>query len=114
MNVIDITSVFGNALDNAIESSVRVPDLERRLIRVAVFSQNELLMIRVENTFDGRLRIVEGHPVSLKPDPSQHGFGLRNIRGVAEKYDGTVTFESRENWFSLRILIPLPSGAKAT
>ena len=53
MSVIDLTSIFGNALDNAIESAKRVDDPEMRLIRVAVFAQNNLLMIRIENTFDG-------------------------------------------------------------
>jgi len=107
MSVIDITSIFGNALDNAIESSIRVADREKRLIRVAVFAQNNLLMIRIENTFDGRLRMVEGRPITLKSDRSRHGYGLRNIQSAAEKYGGTATFSAEKNWFSLRILIPL-------
>ena len=107
MSVVDITSIFGNALDNAIESSMRVADREKRLIRVAVFAQNNLLMIRIENTFDGRLRVVEGQPVTLKSDRSRHGYGLKNIQSAAEKYGGTATFSAEKNWFSLRILVPL-------
>lgn len=107
MSVIDITSIFGNALDNAIESSIRVSDHEKRLIRVAVFAQNDLLMIRIENAFDGRLRMVEGQPITLKKDRSRHGYGLKNIQSAAEKYGGTATFDARKNWFSLRILLPL-------
>lgn len=110
MSVIDITSIFGNALDNAIESSMRVVDSDKRLIRVAVFAQSNLLMIRVENTFDGRLHIVEGQPMTLKSNPSRHGYGLKNIRSAAEKYGGTTTFDAKKTWFSLRILIPLDSG----
>lgn len=107
MSVIDITSIFGNALDNAIESAARIPDPGSRLIRVAVFAQGELLMIRIENTFDGQLRVVEGQPRTIKADPVHHGYGLRNIRTAAEKYGGIMTFDASENWFSLRILIPL-------
>ena len=107
MSVVDVTSIFGNALDNAIESSMRVADLEKRRIRVAVFAQNDLLMIRIENSFDGRLRMVEGRPTTLKPDRARHGYGLKNIQSAAEKYGGTVTFDAKQNWFSLRILIPL-------
>jgi hypothetical protein len=107
MSVVDVTSIFGNALDNAIESSMRVTDRQKRLIRVAVFSQNDLLMIRIENSFDGRLRMVEGRPTTLKADASRHGYGLKNIQSAAEKYGGTATFDATKNWFSLRILIPL-------
>jgi len=107
MSVVDITSIFGNALDNAIESSMRVADTEMRLIRVAVFAQNDLLMIRIENSFDGKLRVVEGQPVTLKKDRAHHGYGLKNIRTAAEKYGGTATFDAKNNWFSLRILVPL-------
>lgn len=113
MKVIDITSIFGNALDNAIESSVRVPDRGGRIIRVAVFAQNDLLMIRIENSFDGRLRVVDGRPATLKSDPSQHGYGFKNIESAAERYGGTATFEAKASWFSLRILIPLPRGPRA-
>lgn len=107
IDVIDITSLFGNALDNAIESSMRVADKDSRLIRVAVFAQNDLLMVRVENTFDGQLRVVDGLPRTVKADHWRHGYGLRNIRGTAEKYGGTMTFNTANNWFSLRILIPM-------
>lgn len=107
MSVVDVTSIFGNALDNAIESSMRVADREKRLIRVAVFAQNDLLMIRIENSFDGRLRMVEGRPTTLKPDRARHGYGLKNIQSAAEKYGGTATFDAKQSWFSLRILIPL-------
>lgn len=106
MSVVDITSIFGNALDNAIESSMRVTDREKRLIRVAVFAQNDLLMIRIENTFDGRLRVVDGRPLTLKADSARHGYGLKNIQSAAERYGGTATFDARANWFSLRILLP--------
>ncbi len=113
MSVVDVTSIFGNALDNAIESSMRVADRDKRLVRVAVFAQNDLLMIRIENSFDGRLRMVEGRPTTLKSDRSRHGYGLKNIQSAAEKYGGTTTFDATGTWFSLRILIPLAARAGA-
>ena len=109
MSVIDLTSIFGNALDNAIESSMRVTDTDNRLVRVAVFARGELLMIRVENSFDGRLRMVEGRPATLKQNRARHGYGLRNIESAAERYGGTMTIEATDSWFSLRILVPLPA-----
>lgn len=107
MSVIDLTSIFGNALDNAIESSMRVSDPDNRLVRVAVFAHGELLMIRVENSFDGRLRMVEGMPATLKQNRARHGYGLKNIQSAAERYGGTMTIDASDSWFSLRILVPL-------
>ena len=111
MSVMDLTSIFGNALDNAIESSMRVTDPDNRLVRVAVFARGELLMIRVENSFDGRLRMVEGRPQTLKSNRSRHGYGLKNIESAAERYGGTMTIEATGSWFSLRILVPLAAGS---
>jgi sensor histidine kinase YesM len=111
IGVIDLTSIFGNALDNAIESSMRVTDPDNRLVRVAVFARGELLMIRVENSFDGRLRMVEGRPQTLKSNRTRHGYGLKNIESAAERYGGTMTIEATDSWFSLRILVPLASGS---
>lgn len=55
MDVMDISALFGNALDNAIESVKKIPDREKRLIHVAVAKQKGFLRIRVENCYEGVL-----------------------------------------------------------
>lgn len=107
MDVMDICSVFGNALDNAIESVLKLPDKEKRLIRIAVYTQNNFLMIRVENYFEGPLQMEEGEFKSTKQDKSQHGYGIKSIRYTAEKYGGSISTEAQDNWFHLRVLFPI-------
>ena len=104
----DISTLFGNALDNAIESVRKLPQEEKRLIHVAVARQKDFLRIRVENYYEGNLVFENGLPATTKEDKEYHGYGLKSIRSTVKKYGGSITIDTNENWFELRILIPLP------
>lgn len=108
MKVMDICSIFGNALDNAIESVLQLEDKEKRLIHVAVCAQKGFLLIRIENYFGGTLVFEDGMPVTTKKDKAFHGFGVKSIKNSVEQYDGTMTMSTDKGWFELKILIPFP------
>lgn len=109
METMDICSIFGNALDNAIESVEMLADPSKRLIRVSVSVQNGFLLIRVENYFESEIRQEGGEFKSTKKSATgYHGFGIKSIRYAVEKYNGSVSITPEENWFNLRALIPLP------
>lgn len=110
MDVMDICTVFGNALDNAIECEEQQADPEKRLIHVTVAAQRGFLLIRVENYYEGELCFDEGLPVTTKRDGDYHGYGLKSIRYVAQKYGGTARVGMQKQWFELRILIPISEG----
>ena len=107
IHVTDICSIFGNALDNAIESVVQEPDPERRLIHLTVTERNGFLFIMMANYCRTEVAFENGLPVSSKADRKNHGYGLRSIRHAVRKYDGTLTTMVRNNAFELKILIPL-------
>jgi len=113
MLVMDICSIFGNALDNSIESVMKLDDEEKRIIRVAVFSKNNFLMIRFENYFEHIVREQSGSYETTKKDSKHHGFGIKSIKKVIEKYDGALTISTEDNWFALRILIPLRNDTRS-
>lgn len=104
----DLCSLFGNALDNAIESVEQLEQPKKRLIRLAVYVQNNFLMIRVENYFESPIRKIEDEFKTTKKDSHYHGYGIKSIRYTVEKYGGSVGISTEEHWFSLRILIPIP------
>ena len=107
MHVTDICTIFGNALDNALESVVMLPDEQKRLIHVSVSAQRNFVFIQVSNYCEGELRCGEGRiPETTKKDRKNHGFGLKSIRYSVEKYGGSVSVDLKKNWFELRILIP--------
>lgn len=108
ISTMDLCSMFGNALDNAIESVMSIEDAERRLIKLAVFSQNDLLLIRFENYYVNSLAYYNGNLVTTKKDRQFHGYGLKSIRSVVEKYHGSISITTDNNWFVLVILLPIP------
>jgi len=110
MEVMDISALFGNALDNAIESVEKIGDKARRLIHLTVARQKGFLIIKVENYFEGEIDLRGGLPATTKDDTENHGYGLKSIRHVANKYGGTLSVSASENWFKLNLLIPLKSG----
>lgn len=109
MDVMDICTIFGNALDNAIEYELTIPDKEKRMIRMNVLAQKGFLVIRVENYFDGVLHLNGGIPPTTKQDQDYHGFGIKSIRYTAEKYGGSMKLSTQESWFRLNLLIPMPA-----
>ena len=112
METMDICSIFGNALDNAIESVLKIKDKEKRLIHVTVSQQKAFLMIRVENYFEGGLAFNAGQFETTKKEKQLHGYGIKSIRYTVNKYDGAVDIDTKRNWFDLKILIPLKSDKK--
>lgn len=107
MDVVDICTIFGNALDNAIEYEQQIAEKEKRLIHVSVFAQKGFLMIRFENYFEGKLTIEGDLPATTKKDTFNHGYGLKSIRYTVQKYGGVVNVGEKDNWFELKVLIPM-------
>lgn len=107
---IELSVIFDNALDNAMEGVKKLPDPDKRLIHVLAARQKGFLRIRMENYYEGDLNLKSGMPASTKQDKRYHGFGLKSIRSIVAKYGGSVTIVSKDGWFELRILLPLPEG----
>lgn len=102
----DLSVLFGNALDNAMESAAKLSDSDKRLIHLSVARQKRFLRIRVENCYEGEIRFVDGLPATGK-DARYHGYGMKSIRSIVEKYGGSMTVKVQDGWFELRILIPI-------
>lgn len=107
MDVMDICSIFGNALDNAIECEVKIPEKEKRLIHVTVSKQKQFLILRFENYCEETLQYQEGTPVTIKKEKEFHGYGLKSIQYTVNKYEGAVSVNLEDNWFELKVLIPI-------
>lgn len=107
MDIMDLSALFGNILDNAIESVMKVKDKEKRLIHLTVVQQKDFLRIRSENYFEGTLNFKDGLLKTTKSNQAFHGYGMKSIRSIAQKYGGSATFEAKGQWFEVRVLIPL-------
>lgn len=106
MDSMDICSIFGNALDNAIESVMKTNEKEKRLIHLSVSQVKSFVMIRIENYYEGNLKIDDGNFITTKNDKRFHGYGIKSIKYTVDRYDGVVNINAENHWFELKILIP--------
>ena len=105
MRPTDLSVLIGNALDNAIEGVRKIEDPEKRLIHISVTRQKSFVRFRVENCCEEELRFADGLPLTRK-DARYHGYGMKSIRSIVEKYEGSMTVKAQDGWFELRILFP--------
>lgn len=107
MHPMDINALFGNALENAMECVKKIKEEEQRLIQVSVVRKRDFLTICIANTCKEQMKFRQGLPVTNKKDKRYHGFGVKSIQSIANKYNGSMTVHLEHDWFELRVLIPL-------
>lgn len=99
----DIYSLFGNLLDNAIESTKQI-DGEEKNITLKIKRIGNLISISVKNPYKHDIRFVDGLPKSTKTNDGYHGFGVKSIKLITEKYDGTMQIDTKNNLFIISLL----------
>ncbi len=99
----EVYSLFGNALDNALESCSKVEDAEKRMISLKAVQRGDMVVLHVENSFAQEPVLVGGMPVTQKG--TGHGFGLRSIRQIAEKYGGAASVQVDGAIFKLTVFM---------
>jgi hypothetical protein len=110
MPVGDICSLFGNALENSIEAVSDLEEEQDRIISVLVREKVGMLVITVDNYYTGSITMKGDLPETTKGDRGYHGYGMKSIRMIAEKYGGEATIIV-DDMFHLSILLPIPSYA---
>ena len=108
----DIYSLFGNMLDNAIQTVIQL-EQDKRVIGVTIRAEGELLSINSHNYYSGNVHMEHGLPVTSKEDKKYHGFGVKSMVMIVEKYGGSISFDARDQIFNLNILLPLSGGGQS-
>ncbi|MCL2873465.1 MAG: GHKL domain-containing protein [Defluviitaleaceae bacterium] len=100
---IDIVTIIGNGLENAIEACERVNASEKRIN--ITFRYDEHLDIRIDNTFViAPVAKQTGFFQSIKNEPG-HGLGMESIQDAVDRYSGYMETVVDEGIFSLRITL---------
>lgn len=105
---IDLYSILGNAMDNAIEAVEKLREKEKRQIDVMIYRQQNFLVMNIINPLPERLTYKEGVPVTTKSDRNFHGFGIPSMKQILKKYDGFLNISEEDGCFSLKMLVPIP------
>jgi len=104
----DLCSLMGNAVDNAIEAAARMPRPEDRRVDVSLDRHLNFARLNVRNPYQGKLKLENGIPLTTKSDDRYHGFGVRSIRSIVQKYDGSLSVSSENSLYELKILFSIP------
>lgn len=109
MTSADIYALMGNALDNALECEIQEKENERS-VSLHINQHHDMILIHLENRCSVRPRFEADLPLTNKTDQNQHGFGVRSMRYIAEKYNGSIQMTVRDEKFLLDILLPKPQN----
>lgn len=97
----ELSTVFANALENAIHACTALPEGERRIVCKCLSHPG--LMFEVANTYAGEVRFDgEGLPVSVRRG---HGIGVRSIAAFCEKHGAACSYETKDGWFRIRVIL---------
>ncbi len=111
MRMTDISILFGNALDNALEYSLKQPDPEHRIITLRVDQQGEMVHIHLANYCKEAICFQDGLPIAPDNSSRDHGFGIQSICYLTEKYGGIYHFRQKDDYFILDIACPIAQKA---
>ena len=104
---IDISVLFGNLLENAVDACKGESGAEKRIV-VRAGLTGKMLCITVDNTYTGTLKYkAGGEIVSTKHRGA--GIGTRSVRSIAEQYGGVCRFEAKDGMFYASVLCAAPS-----
>lgn len=99
----DMTVILGNLLDNALNAVKKLEN--HRFIKIAMKYTKGRLIIKMVNSYNGTIIKKDGEIFTSKDDASNHGFGLKNIKSVLEKYNGMLECEYDESTFHTTLLM---------
>ena len=92
----ELCSLLSNALENAMQASEYIPDSNKRIIRLRMYSKNNKLCIDIRNSYQTEPILYQGLPVSKEQG---HGFGTKSMAHIVEKHGGVFQFSVKDGWF---------------
>lgn len=102
---IDLCTIIGNLLDNAMEACLKQSENEKRFIRVYIGVLKGQLYISITNSLRGNAN-KSGKVYITTKNSKLHGFGLMRIDRIVDKYGGYVNRQNEEGAFVTEIMLP--------
>ena len=102
MSADDICILIGNLLDNAI---LAAKESKEKQITLNIQPQDTYVSIFVSNSIDKSILKDNPELKTTKTNKDYHGYGIKNIKKVAETYNGLVRFYEDNNLFISDILL---------
>ncbi len=101
---LDMTAIFANLWDNAIEACLKV-EKDKRYIKFLIQRINDYVFINMENSFNNHILQNDQRLISTKKD--HEGIGISSIEAAVEKYDGVFLITPSNGVFNVEISMPI-------
>ena len=98
---IDMTTIFSNLLDNAVEACAEVDD---KVIKFSIVQQMNFITINIRNPYS---RIDQQGDTLRSTKEGHFGIGLENVRKALERYDGRLNIKTLDRIFAVTVIIPI-------
>lgn len=102
ISAFDLNMLLSNLLENALDA---LKKSEKKYLNILIRYDRNILYISVYNSFNGQLNKKRDILYTTKKDSQKHGYGLRNIQSIIEKYDGESIFQQESNIFKADIIL---------
>lgn len=103
---VDLCTIIGNLMDNAMEAAVKLDNIEDRFIRVYIREMKGQLYVSITNSVGGEVKKIGLEYITTKLGMN-HGFGLKRIDSIVGKYNGFINRQNEEGVFATEIILPI-------
>ena len=107
LNNLELTSLMGNLLDNAIESCTNLDSSHNKFIHLDIKPYNQFLYINVSNSSAGKHRYNSLNELISTKQEAGHGIGLKRIKQIVTEANGFMKIEPQNDSFHVTIVLPL-------
>lgn len=101
---IDLCTIIGNLMDNAIEAAEKVSKGEKS-IDIYIKVKEKIVQIVCLNNYQVEPKIEKGKLFTIKKEKNNHGIGLKNVEIIVDKYDGFMKYDFEKNKFNIEIIL---------
>ncbi|MEG2173939.1 MAG: ATP-binding protein [Oscillospiraceae bacterium] len=102
INDAELCTLLASALENAVTATALLENSSKKIIRLSASMLDGKLLLLVENSYVGTVRIQNGLPQS---HDQGHGFGTKNMEAIVKMHDGLSSFEALNGIFTVRIVV---------
>ncbi len=106
----ELCALLSNGLENAVTAAAQMNEDARPTVRFNCQPHKDKLLIYISNPYRGTVKMRDELPESCRPG---HGFGVKSIKLIVEKYAGYCSFEAKDDLFTLKVVLPLGEGGQA-
>lgn len=106
-NILDVSAILGNLLDNAIEAELRIENGKEKKIDIVIQYDNGKLIINLQNTSNQLLTDFSNTLIRSEKGKERFGIGISSIKERVDRLNGYYDFKYEEGLYTALIVLPI-------